>query len=222
MFTVLINEYKDLLKKEKIKWNLFEIIGFIVIVILLIVGTVFELFSKETIAAWFYFASMILLIIFFIILAKTHPKSAVEKQIEKARKHKKELLRILEKYRIDPKDNKKLESIIEMAEKEKNALNLQWFDFKDTSIYTLVVVPVITLIVNKMIAEEKMTDAKFWGNVGVILVICAIAGLLFWEARSFIESIKATSKYPYEMIIKDIKEIELFREDLLLENKKEI
>ncbi len=67
-----------------------------------------------------------------------------------------------------------------------------------------------------------MTNTKFWGNVGAILVICALAGLLFWEARSIIEFIKATSKYPYEMIINDMKEIELFKKDLLPESKKAI
>lgn len=114
------------------------------------------------------------------------------------------LLKLLEKYSISILDKESISLLIEEA-KEKKSSNNPFIEVKKSmKIFTLLVVPLITLIVGKFSAKLTIKD-----SLPLLLVAIFICGIIMMISP-FLEDIVYWDKKYYDYLIDDLRQILIF------------
>ena len=114
------------------------------------------------------------------------------------------LLKLLEKYSISISDKESISLLIEEA-KEKKSSNNPFIEVKKSmKIFTLLVVPLITLIVGKFSAKLTIKD-----SLPLLLVAIFICGIIMMISP-FLEDIVYWDKKYYDYLIDDLRQILIF------------
>ena len=114
------------------------------------------------------------------------------------------LLKLLEKYSISISDKESISLLIEEAKEKKNSNNPFIEVKKSMKIFTLLVVPLITLIVGKFSAKLTIKD-----SLSLLLVAIFICGIIMMISP-FLEDIVYWDKKYYDYLIDDLRQILIF------------
>ena len=114
------------------------------------------------------------------------------------------LLKLLEKYSISILDKESISLLIEEAKEKKNSNNPFIEVKKSMKIFTLLVVPLITLIVGKFSAKLTIKD-----SLPLLLVAIFICGIIMMISP-FLEDIVYWDKKYYDYLIDDLRQILIF------------
>ena len=122
------------------------------------------------------------------------------------------LLKLLEKYSISILDKESISLLIEEA-KEKKSSNNPFIEVKKSmKIFTLLVVPLITLIVGKFSAKLTIKD-----SLPLLLVAIFICGIIM-IVSPFLEDIVYWDKKYYDYLIDDLRQILIFNNKIKEKN----
>ena len=114
------------------------------------------------------------------------------------------LLKLLEKYSISISDKENITLLIEEVREKKSANNPFIEVKKSMKIFTLLVVPLITLIVGKFSAKLTIKD-----SLPLLLVAIFICGIIM-IVSPFLEDIVYWDKKYYDYLIDDLRQILIF------------
>ena len=114
------------------------------------------------------------------------------------------LLKLLKKYSISISDKETITLLIEEAKVKKDTNNPFIEVKKSMKIFTLLVVPLITLIVGKFSAKLTIKD-----SLPLLLVAIFICGIIM-IISPFLEDIVYWDKKYYDYLIDDLREILIF------------
>ena len=122
------------------------------------------------------------------------------------------LLKLLEKYSISISDKESISLLIEEA-KEKKSSNNPFIEVKKSmKIFTLLVVPLITLIVGKFSAKLTIKD-----SLPLLLIAIFICGIIM-IVSPFLEDIVYWDKKYYDYLIDDLRQILIFNNKIKEKN----
>ena len=122
------------------------------------------------------------------------------------------LLKLLDKYSISISDKESISLLIEEAKEKKNSNNPFIEVKKSMKIFTLLVVPLITLIVGKFSAKLTIKD-----SLPLLLVAIFICGIIMMISP-FLEDIVYWDKKYYDYLIDDLRQILIFNNKFKVSN----
>lgn len=122
------------------------------------------------------------------------------------------LLKLLEKYSIPISDKETINLLIEEVREKKSANNPFIEVKKSMKIFTLLVVPLITLIVGKFSAKLTIKD-----SLPLLLIAIFICGIIM-IVSPFLEDIVYWDKKYYDYLIDDLRQILIFNNKIKEKN----
>ena len=169
------------------------------------IGIPFIIIKDGNYYNYFLFIGLILILIGVSWDFTSHGKKELLTIIKKHSSQRMEvLLKLLEKYSISISDKESISLLIEEAKEKKNSNNPFIEVKKSMKIFTLLVVPLITLIVGKFSAKLTIKD-----SLPLLLVAIFICGIIMMISP-FLEDIVYWDKKYYDYLIDDLRQILIF------------
>ena len=183
------------------------------IFIIAMIGVPFTIIKNGHYYNYFLFLGLILILIGVGWDFTSHGQKELLTIIKKHSSQRMEvLLKLLEKYSISISDKETITLLIEEAKEKKNVKNPFNEVKKSMKIFTLLVVPLITLIVGKFSAKLTIKD-----SLPLLLIAIFICGIIMMISP-FLEDIVYWDKKYYDYLIDDLKEILIFNNKFKEEN----
>ena len=177
----------------------------VLIFIISMIGIPFIIIKDGNYYNYFLFIGLILILIGVGWDFTSHGQKELLTIIKKHSSQRMEvLLKLLEKYSISILDKESISLLIEEAKEKKNSNNPFIEVKKSMKIFTLLVVPLITLIVGKFSAKLTIKD-----SLPLLLVAIFICGIIMMISP-FLEDIVYWDKKYYDYLIDDLRQILIF------------
>ena len=175
------------------------------IFIVAMIGIHFIIIEDGSYYNYFLFLGLILILIGVGWDFTSHGQKKLLPIIEKHSSQRLEvLIELLKKYSISLSDKETISLLIEEAKEKKNVNNPFIEVKKSMKIFTLLVVPLITLIVGKFSAKLTIKD-----SLPLLLVAIFICGIIM-IISPFLEDIVYWDKKYYDYLIDDLRQIIIF------------